>query len=272
MHYRKLPSGTALSSVELEFFEREGFLGPFPLFEPTEVDAATKRLRKSFFPGRFRRLLRFFIELIRPRDYVRWQKGSHAEVKQICDLAADPLILDRVESVIGRNILIWGSVMIDKMPGDDHGWHGDVEHVEWEGISAWIGLAGVTPLSSISVITRSHRFNTYPQKIAIDIGLDQHSDEAVLDVARAIDPECQLMHLNVRAGEFILFAGRTWHEARHRSTGVRSSIVFQYSPPTSKVRMPLSYAPPVKWHETPPPCCILRGSDSVKINKIVQRP
>lgn len=262
----------ALSPFELAFLEREGFVGPFSLFEPSEVDAATNRLRKAFFPGRFQRLVRSALELFRPSDYLRWTKGSHAEVKDICDLAADPLILDRVESAIGSNILLWGSVMIDKLPGDDHGWHADVEHIEWDGISAWIGLAGVTQLSSISVITRSHRSILIRKKLFSDPGIEQHSDEIVLEVAKEIDPESQLIHLNVKAGEFILFAGRTWHEARHRSTGIRSSVVFQYSPPTSKVRMPLNYAPPVEWHETPPPCCLLRGSDLAKVNNIVPRP
>lgn len=266
------PGSAALSPAELAFFEKEGYVGPFRLYDPGEVDAATNRMRKAFFPRRWQRALRAVAERIRPTPYLRWYKGAHAGVKKIFDLAINPLILDRVESAIGHDVLLWGSVMIDKLPGDDHGWHADVEHIEWDGISAWIGMSGVTPLSSISVITRSHRFNTYPQQLMSDSGLDQHSDEAVLKAARAIDPECQLLHLDVKAGEFILFAGRAWHEARHLSSGVRSSIVFQYSPPTSKVRMPITYSPPVTWHETPPPCCLVRGSDTAKINHIVPRP
>jgi hypothetical protein len=261
-----------LSPAEQAFFEEEGYLGPFPLIEPREVNSVTEQLRKAFFPRRWQRLLRRALDSMRKNSPMRWYKGGHISAPQIFSIAADPAIVDRIESLIGSDILLWGSVLIDKQPGDDHGWHADVEHIEWEGVSVWIGLSGVTPLSSISVIARSHRIDNYPQRLMIESGLDQHSDDAVLKAAQAIDPKCQLLHLDIKPGEFILFAGRTWHEARHLSTGVRTSVVFQYSQPSAKIRMPLTYSPPVMWHNSPPPCCLIRGRDTAGINLVVPHP
>ena len=261
-----------LSQTELAFFEREGYLGPFSLVAPQDVDSVAARLRKEFFPRRWRRWLRRAVDSVRRNAPTRWYKGGHISAPQIFDLAVSPAILDRVESLIGPDILLWGSVLIDKSPGDDHGWHADVEHFEWEGVTVWIGLTGVTPLSSISVITRSHKFDDYPQKLMLETGLDQHSDEAVLKAAQAIDPECRLLHLDTKPGEFIIVAGRGWHEARNKSTGVRTSVVFQYSKPSEKTRIPLTYSPPVVWHASPPPCCLVRGKDTSGINLVVPHP
>jgi ectoine hydroxylase-related dioxygenase (phytanoyl-CoA dioxygenase family) len=261
-----------LSTEERAFFEREGYVGPFSLIDQSCVELITQQLRKEFFPNRWRRMIRSAFQFTRQHSYQRWIKGAHAESAKVCNIATNSAILDRVESAIGSDILLWASALIDKKPGDHHGWHADVEHVEWTGITAWIGLSGVTPLSSLSVITRSHKIDNYPQKLKLEICLDQHSDDDVLKAAQAVDPDCQLLHLNIKPGEFVLFAGKTWHEARHLTTGVRSSLIFQYSPPSEKIRIPLSYTPPIAWHNSPPPCCLVRGKDTVGINLVVPCP
>lgn len=264
--------GSSLSSDECSFLAREGYVGPFPLIDQRDVEHITRELRRAFFPSRLQRMTRHAVQFFRQNSYERWIKGAHAESARVCNIAMNPKILNRVESAIGEDILLWASALIDKKPGDHHGWHADIEHVEWTGITAWIALSGVTPLSSLSVITRSHRIDNYPQKLKLEAGLDQHSDDAVLRAAQAVDPECRLLHLNIKPGEFVLFAGRTWHEARHLTTGVRSSLIFQYSPPSEKIRIPLSYSPPITWHTSPPPCCLLRGKDTVGINVVVPCP
>ena len=271
----------SLSEEELHKFRELGFVGPFKLIEPQNVDSITKELKESTakaFAGKH--LLNNLIKIPNRQEpcfvwgKAKWDKGIHAAVPQIHKISTNPVILDKVESIIGENILQSSAHILSKKSNINFTWHGDVEHIEWEGITVWIALANVTKQSCMSIITRTHNLPnyTYPQELSNNSGLDLTDDRAVLEAAQKLDPKCELLSVDTKPGEFFIFAGRLWHSAKNSSSLERTSMIFQYCSPTETVKIPINLYPPLVWKSSPPPCLLVRGKDEYGRNLIVKPP
>ncbi|MEO7815049.1 MAG: phytanoyl-CoA dioxygenase family protein [Sphingomicrobium sp.] len=200
-------------------------------------------------------------------DFARrpWFKSLHAVSAAWFDLGHHPTIVSRVSAVLGKDVLLWGSALITRHPGQVHRWHVDVEHMAWPGVSVFIGLEGVQPgLSGLKFIRHSHRFATGP---ATSI-----SDELALALARQAEPRCALDYPPITDNEFLLFSGRIWHGSVNRSTTVRHAAILQYSVPSSRTAIPLNFDPPITWSRHAPPCVLVAGSDRYAVNHLVERP
>lgn len=120
------PGGTtsvdfALSTEELERFHRDGYAGPFDLYEPDEMERNLRALRpkllntkKAVF-GQGRGLS----GVTNLANYDR-----HIDVDFLADHITRPEIVDRVASVLGPDVLCWRSEFFPKYPGDEGtDWH-----------------------------------------------------------------------------------------------------------------------------------------------------
>lgn len=120
------PGGTtsvdfALSTDELERFHRDGYAGPFDLYEPDEMERNLRALRpkllntkKAVF-GQGRGLS----GVTNLANYDR-----HIDVDFLADHITRPEIVDRVASVLGPDVLCWRSEFFPKYPGDEGtDWH-----------------------------------------------------------------------------------------------------------------------------------------------------
>jgi hypothetical protein len=117
--------------------------------------------------------------------------------------------------------------------------------------------------SSLKVISGSHRFNCVPQK------LGALTDDEVLSAGRACDPHCRLEIVDVREGDFFIFHGRLWYGSHNTGQLVRTAIIAQYSSPDAEVAIPGGWDDPISWHSYRPPCVLVRGTDAVGRNHIV---
>jgi len=272
-------SNFALSSEDLQKFQELGIVGPFRLLEAHEAESVLTKLSIAkanlFFLNRILSrsffLTNFFI-------YTRWgkatwPKGMHLVSPVAYALAKNPAILDKIESILGPNLLQWGSMLITQKPGRLHDWHVDLDCLECDGITVWLALKNLNEMTAMKVITRSHCLTVHPQQLRGSYGLDTSDDNAVVKSARELDPTCELKTLDVKPGEFYIFFGRLWHSIGNRSQDPRSAITFQYSPTRAKVKMPASgYEFPVQWDSRPVPCYLVRGIDEYGRNLIVDPP
>jgi hypothetical protein len=242
----------SLSEEELKLYNEQGFLGPYNLFDAEEA--------KNIFDRCFRY----------PRLLLPWKKGRHGVVKELAKTAMNPRIVNRVSSILGDDVLLWGSILIRQPASGKHPMHVDVEHAEWEGVSIWIAMQNVISGSSFSVVSGSHLFDTSPQELQQSQGLNCSDDEAVLEAAKKLNPASRLVYLDVKDGQFIIFSGKLWHATKNTTKELRGSIVLQYTTPDNKVKIPKTYTMPKgTWSKKPPLCLLVKGKDDYKVNKYI---
>jgi hypothetical protein len=203
----------------------------------------------------------------------RWGKGMHLVSPATYALSTNAVILDKIASIHGPNLLQWGSMLITQRPGVMHSWHVDADCLECGGITVWLALKNVNEMTAMKVITRSHHLPVHPAQLESSNGLDTSDDNAVLHAARALDSTCEMQSLNVQPGEFVIFAGGLWHSIHNRSRHPRSAILFQYAPTRATVKMPADeYRFPFVWDDRPVSCCVVRGTDEYRRNLLVNPP
>jgi hypothetical protein len=124
--------GNALSTTQIAQYRDRGYVFPVPALTPLEAD----RYRETIEDFERRSGL--------VAGHVIRNKG-HLKLTRLYDLIFHPRVLDAVESVLGPDILCWGSSLFVK-EGNDPGfvaWHQDSYYWGLEPddvVSAWIAL------------------------------------------------------------------------------------------------------------------------------------
>lgn len=268
----------SLTKAELEQFQELGFAGPFRLLEPEKVDSITQALAaekaKFFFLNRVLSrapgLKKQFSEARWGK--AKWHKGIHVVSPRVYQISKEPAILDRVASIVGEDVILWGSLMLTVDSSDKPSWHVDAECRGWdllEGASVWLALSNVDEQSGMRVITRSHHIPSATPEDLKRTGLDIYSDQAVLESVRQFEPESECVSVKTNPGEFFIFARNLWHTGG-KGVKVRNSLLLQYSRPTTTVRKPLTFDPPMVWDSRPVPCILVRGENQDK--KVIVAP
>jgi hypothetical protein len=110
-----------LTADQRSAFHRDGVLFPLPAFGFDEIERVKRRLRTI---GRAR------AGRLPPALNLK----PHLLVPSLWDMVHDPRILDPVQSLLGPDLLCWGSSFFDKAPGAP-------EHVHWHQDATYWGLA-----------------------------------------------------------------------------------------------------------------------------------
>jgi hypothetical protein len=245
-----------LTPGEIVFFKKNGWVGPFPLLNREGVEKASA-LRYSN-EGRFRTPGNSrFSFLLKP-----WFKSMHVKIPEYREIACRPFIVEKIASLLGNNLIAWGTTTTRRSPGQRHRWHVDVEHHQWKGVSVFLGLKGTSKLTSLSLITGSQNLGVMPQSLNID------DDDSVLAYCRQTIPEAELVTPDVKEGEFFLFDGPVWHASENKSEGERIALILQYSTPEYEIKMPKNWNHPVQWHPSRPPVVLVKGVDKFRVNKL----
>ncbi len=254
-----------LSPDERSRFDADGWIGNFPLLSAAEAQRLCALWKQEV--GKFTYPDNHGLEG-RPLAFEQrpWFKSMHVYIPEYFALTSHPSIVERVASVLGPDLIAWGVTTILLKPGQAHRWHVDLEHVQWPGVSVFIGVQGNATATNLKVITRSHRVAELPQKLGVD------SDAAALTACRARAGDCSLEVMDVKVGEFSLFDGRLWHGSGNTTAQPRIAIIAQYARPDASIGIPLNWDDPIRWHPEPPPCVLVRGRDTHGINRIVDKP
>jgi phytanoyl-CoA dioxygenase PhyH len=284
------PRSLALTAAELRSFQTNGYIGPFQLVEPRlcgplaerlvakvqshpvlNMRSPRRRIEDSIHAFAHRYLKREPIEE-RPAGTPRyWYKSAHLLIPEVEELALRPGVIDRMTSILGKDLLLWGGQLVAKRAGEHHRWHEDVEHVAWAGVTAWIGLSNVDRHSTMKIIPGSHLFGVTPQELAKRHGGRLESNSDVLRLAKQISPDARIVELDLRPGDFFIFSGRTWHASKNDTGRERVAMIFQFCPSSSRARIPCSYELPTPWYPAQPWVMLASGEDHHHINH-VQRP
>mgnify|MGYP006273158799 FL=1 len=141
--------GTRLTEAEKAGYDRDGYL--FPLRVMDRDAAAQARSRVEAFERSLGGPL--------PKDL---RHKPHLYSTTIDAIVRDPAILDRVEGILGPDILCWETVLFIKEPRDPAyiSWHQDVAYwglEPYDVLTAWVALSPSTRASGcMRVLPGSH--------------------------------------------------------------------------------------------------------------------
>lgn len=208
-----------LTPEQIERYERDGALFPVPVLSPEEV----ARFRAGFEELEARLGGR-------PRPIGL----SHLFFRWAYELATHPAIADVVEDVLGPDLLLHGSLIICKYPGDSSyvAWHQDGTY---SGLSttpttsAWVALSESNAGNGcMRVIPGSHRNPMLPHADTYaPQNLLGHGEEVQVDV-----DEAQAVDLVLRPGEMSLHQNNIIHgSGPFRSGEQRIGFVLRFVTP-----------------------------------------
>ncbi|WP_269525199.1 cupin domain-containing protein [Coraliomargarita parva] len=216
-----------------------------------------------------------------PGSPILWSKELAACSRNILNFATHPRLVRQLEVLLGPNILLWGACHLERIPGQVHPWHTDIESSRPEGgfVTVWIGLEGTNQASALKLVPGSHRYGKCLQERiqAHASTRDGVSDADVEAWAKLSDPDASgLKQPDIGNGDAIFFDGRLWHGSANTNADVtRRAFLFQYCAADVPVRIPdyrqLSW--PFEFLDQPwPPCIRVKGEADSGTNRIAELP
>jgi ectoine hydroxylase-related dioxygenase (phytanoyl-CoA dioxygenase family) len=253
-----------LKDFENKLFESKGWIGSYPLLKTTEANDLSSlydSYRDKFVTGKEISSFSTNEKFINKP----WFKSLHAVIPSFYNLATHPKIVSKVCSILGENVILWGTSVTVREPGQTHRWHIDVEHKRWKGLSVFIGLSGSSSLSTLKVVSGSH-------KIECDSNFFSNTpdDVEVLNYSLKYNKSSKIETIDINEGDFFLFDGLLWHGSENKSNLKRYAVIAQYSTPDSKIEVPLNWNEPIRWANCNPPCVLVSGTDKNKFNNLIQ--
>jgi mannose-6-phosphate isomerase-like protein (cupin superfamily) len=240
----------------------QGYLGPIRLLSIEDCQGFLQEVRDN--------------HKLPPLD---WDKGNAASSRAFYDISTAPVIMDVLNVFLGKDIMLWGAMMLTRRPNEIHPWHTDIESAASGGktVSVWIGIENTSQDSSLLIIPYSHRFGVTVQEVRKKYGKsrDETTNDDIVRWALELDIRSHLIRPEMTDGEALFFDGKLWHGSRNLSDKTRTALLLQYSTPDTAIRIPdLNYLDwPFHHLSLPkPPCVLIRGSAETSINSIVSAP
>jgi non-heme Fe2+,alpha-ketoglutarate-dependent halogenase len=243
-----------LSETELAQFHRDGYIGPFTLYEPEEMAEHLKALRpkllntKKAVYGEGRTVS----GVTNLSNYDR-----HLDIDFLAEHITRPEIVDRVSSILGPDTLCWRSEFFPKYPGDEGtDWHqadnfSNVagskhpqivwpEDAEFGGtITVWTAFTEASvDMGCLQFIPGSHRSMNYDESRVMEYRPDLVNNVEKDGVRRGFfgydyrqlqkDPnwspdESKAVSQVMRQGQFVIFWSTLMH-ASHPHAGLTDSM------------------------------------------------
>ena len=118
------------------------------------------------------------LEGIRSEDYLTtpsWSKSSAVAIPSWAAIAKNDRFVDRIETLIGENVILWGAKLAERVPGQAHQWHNDLESAGSDGfVSVWMGIENTEPVTSLKVVPGSHQAPQLLVQYAVDQGIAEN--------------------------------------------------------------------------------------------------
>lgn len=250
-----------MTSSRSELYKEQGFVGPIRVLSKNEC---VKVCKAPYSNGRLTPV---------------WNKAHAVSSPVLYRIATRPEILETVRQLIGDDILLWGTSIIYRGPGQVHHWHNDIESSTEKGkaLSVWVGLKNTNARSGLTLLSRSHAFHRSVQeaRYAHQRGRSEAGNEEVLAWARSYDPHCEIVTPEVYDGEALFFDGWLWHSSVNLNKKPRLALLLQYASPDTEIRIPdpNNFEWPFRTLDRPkPPCLMVSGKDRYGVNQIVPAP
>ena len=161
----------------------------------------------------------------------------HLLYKWVADLIRTPSILDAVESLLGPNILCWGTDLWVKDAGSEQyvSWHQDSQYWGIDNdqlVTAWVALSPSTVESGcMRMLPGSHLERGLTHQDTFDPHNMLTRGQSIIE---GID-EDRAVNIEVNAGEAVLFAYRIAHASHpNRSADRRIGVAIRYIAPHAR--------------------------------------
>ncbi len=209
-----------LTESQVEHYKREGYVFPVPVMSREE--AASYRAR-----------LEAFEEMNGGPIAGNMRHKTHLLFTWANEIAHNPRILDAVESILGPDILLWGSSFFIKEPKTTAfvSWHQDATYWGLDGsdvVTAWVALADA-PVESgaMTFWPKSHQQLQLPHKDTFDDdNLLSRGQEIAVEV-----PRDEGVDVPLKAGEMSLHHVLLVHGSKANTTGDRRiGFALRYIP------------------------------------------
>lgn len=252
----------SLTEQELQQFDRDGFIGPFTLYEPEEMMQLHKTVRAQLFN-------RTHAPYDAPHDVAITNYDRHLDVELLTRHVFRTEIVHRLRSILGPDVICWRSEFIPKYPGNEGtDWHqadtfghasGEPQLVWPEdepfggAINVWTGFTDATPENGCMLfIPGTHRKMNYDESIGMtfdpvvnkDVVKGQYArgfngyDYSTLQKDKGWQPdEAAAVPIVMKAGQFVIFRSMLMHSSLPNSTSdkTRLGYVARYVPGRVKV-------------------------------------
>jgi hypothetical protein len=226
-----------LTTQQLASYARDGFLTGLPAFAPDQVAQIRNRIEA--------------LERDHPEENGQpisqyFRVNGQLVIPLLAELARTPAILDAVEQILGRNLLVWSVELFIKEPGTQSvvSWHQDITY--WgmgetdEELTAWIALSDVSVQAGcMRFIPGSHKGSIVDHDDTFDENnlLSRGQEIAGVDEAKAV-------HGALQPGQMSFHHGRCFHASGpNMSDDRRIGLAIRYvTPEVRQAEMGRDYA------------------------------
>ncbi len=217
----------SLTAEQIQSYRDNGYLFPLDVFNAAEVAAILEQMVQARVDAAASGNETQFAELLRTR--------AHMTMPFVCRIAGHPDLLDRVASILGPNLMLWGAYFFIKSAHTDKivSRHQDLTY--WglgetdDEVTAWLALSDVSVESGcMRFVPGSHKQRLLPHR-------DTFSDSNLLSRGQEIDVEIDendAVNVVLKPGQVSFHHGRIFHASGpNQSDHDRIGLAFRYITP-----------------------------------------
>lgn len=237
------------SEKELEDFRKNGYAGPFDLYDHAEMKEITRKLRYSLL-DRTNSVYQFSDDITDINDRANYDR--HLDVPFLEDHVKQSKIVDKLTDVLGENVLCWRSEWFPKYPGDKGtSWH-QVDTFEFSSgepqllwpqkadfggtITVWTALTDAKiDTACMRFMPGTHEELYYDESRGLeydaaeeDNGFFGYKYQNLQKDPDWVPDESKAVSVEMKAGQFILFWSTLMH-ASHGHAGLTNDMRLGYA-------------------------------------------
>lgn len=184
-----------------------------------------------------------------------WFKSAHTVMPSVAQVAGHPRLLNVLSRLLGSRVMLWAAQIIQRMPGEVHQFHVDVETNYWNSVNVWIGLENCGSESSVMMVSHTHQLELDPSLPRSERFINGNANvQAILEHAKVKNTACELVRPMLDNGQAFFFNGAAWHGSENNTALPRTALLLQYTVENQPVKIPTTFRAPVEWHSLRPPC------------------
>ena len=251
-----------LTAQELADFRKNGFAGPFDAYDSDEIIAKYKRIRADLFD-------RSHAAYDLDNRSVISGYDRHLDVNDLSDHVMQRQIVDKIEDILGPDLICWRSELFPKYPGDEGtDWHqadtfahaSGAPQIIWPqnedfggAVTVWTALTDVTIENGcLRFIPGTHEEMVYDESKEMEYNPDEVNAIEKKGVKRGFfgydyrnlqkdadftADESKAVSLTMKAGQFVIFWSTLMHSSLPNITEnqTRLAVTARYVPSSVKV-------------------------------------
>ncbi|OBP13470.1 chemotaxis protein CheX [Rheinheimera sp. SA_1] len=247
---------------QLAFFRENGYIGPLDLYEAEFIKEKYRDIRADIFD-------RANCAYNLPHNSLLAGYDRHLDIEFFTKHISQPRIVDKVQDILGPDLLCWRSEMFPKYPGDEGtDWHqadtfahaSGAPQIVWPGssdfggaITVWTALTDVTEANGcLRFIPGTHEEMFYDetkdmkyspemvnnlQKNGIKRGFFGYDYRNLQKDPNFVPDESKAVSIEMKAGQCVIFWSTLMHASYPNSTTdqTRLAVTARYVPTSCQV-------------------------------------